>query len=60
MGFCCSKTRIPRLQNKAVLKRLLSLDFVKLSKKNIGTPGFGKADVVNEYVEKYEMKTPKK
>lgn len=49
-----------KAKNKTVLKRLLSLDFVKLSKKNIGTPGFGKADVVNEYVEKYEMKTPKK
>lgn len=49
-----------KAKNKTVLKRLLSLDFAKLSKKNIGTPGFGKADVVNEYVEKYEMKTPKK
>lgn len=43
-----------KAKNKKVLKRLLALDFVKLSKKNIGTPGFGKADVVFEYTEKYE------
>jgi hypothetical protein len=30
-------------------KKLMGLDFEKLSKKNIGIPGFGKADVVQEY-----------
>ena len=33
----------------AVLKKLLALDFVTLSKKNISTPGFGKGDVVDAY-----------
>ena len=42
-----------KAKNKKTLKRLLAIDFVKLSKKNIGTPGFGKADVVAEYEEKY-------
>lgn len=38
-----------KAKNKKVLKKLLSLNFDKLSKKNIGIPGFGKADVVQEY-----------
>ena len=45
-----------KAKNKKTLKRLLAIDFVKLSKKNIGTPGFGKADVVAEYEEKYGNK----
>lgn len=36
-----------------ILERLLNLDFVKLSRKNIGTPGFGKGDVVQEYLNCY-------
>ena len=39
-----------KAKNKQILEKLLSLDFVKLSKKNIGIPGFGKADVVQEYL----------
>lgn len=39
------KARTPR-----ALRVLLNLDFVALSQKNIGTPGFGKADVVAAYV----------
>jgi hypothetical protein len=38
-----------KAKNQEALKRLLQIDFVKLSKKNIGLPGFGKADVVAEY-----------
>jgi predicted RNA methylase len=36
-----------------VLKNLLALDFVALSKKNISTPGFGKGDVVDAYTSIY-------
>lgn len=43
-----------KAKNKKTLKRLLSLDFTKLSQKNIGTPGFGKADVIAEYIDRYE------
>lgn len=43
-----------KAKDKAVLDNLLSLDFTKLSKKNIGTPGFGKADVVQEYISIFE------
>lgn len=39
-----------KAKNKKVLSKLLSLDFYKLSKKNIGIPGFGKADVIQEYI----------
>lgn len=38
-----------KAKNEDVLNNLLSLDFEKLSKKNIGIPGFGKADVIEEY-----------
>ena len=34
----------------SVLRRLLSIDFEALSQNNTITPGFGKADVVKEYV----------
>ncbi len=39
-----------KAKNKKILRKLLSLDFDKLSRKNIGIPGFGKADVVQEYL----------
>ena len=32
------------------LEKLMKLDFVELSKKNSGIPGFGKADVIQEYI----------
>lgn len=35
-------------------KNLLKLDFAKLAKKNTVVPGFGKADVVEEYMKTYE------
>lgn len=38
-----------KAKNKKILHKLMSMDFVKLSKKNSGIPGFGKADVVEEY-----------
>ena len=38
-----------KASSKEVLDKLLSMDFVKLSKSNLGLPGFGKADVVKEY-----------
>jgi hypothetical protein len=38
-----------KAHSKRALRILLSLDFDALSKKNIGTPGFGKADVVDAY-----------
>lgn len=38
-----------KAKTPAALEKLKSLDFEALSKKNSGTPGFGKADVVQEY-----------
>lgn len=38
-----------KAKNEVVRNRLLNLDFEKLSKKNTVIPGFGKADVVQEY-----------
>lgn len=38
-----------KAKNKETLDKLKKLDFVKLSRKNIGIPGFGKADVVQEF-----------
>lgn len=43
-----------KANDEQTLKNLMNLDFVKLSKKNIGTPGFGKADVVKEYRENFK------
>ena len=43
-----------RAKNKTVLERLKKIDFCKLSKKNTSTPGFGKADVVEEYSSLYD------
>jgi len=42
-----------KAKNPKVLSDLLKIDFEKLSKKNIGIPGFGKADVVEEYKKLY-------
>lgn len=38
-----------KARTPAILERLNKLDFVALSKKNSGIPGFGKADVIKEY-----------
>jgi hypothetical protein len=38
-----------KANNDIVLEKLKALDFVKLSLKNSGIPGFGKADVIEEY-----------
>jgi hypothetical protein len=38
-----------KAKNKKARSNLEQIDFVKLSLKNIGIPGFGKADVVKEY-----------
>ena len=43
-----------KANSKKVLNNLLSLDFEKLSKKNIRIPGFGKADVIEEYNNKFK------
>lgn len=39
-----------KAKNKEILEKLKQLDFTKLSKKNIGIPGFGKADVILEFL----------
>lgn len=39
-----------KANDKKTLENLLVLDFTKLSKNNTGVPGFGKADVVKEYI----------
>lgn len=39
-----------KAKNEDILEKLKNIDFVKLSKKNIGIPGFGKADVIEEYL----------
>jgi hypothetical protein len=38
-----------KAKTPAALEKLNKLDFVELSKKNSGIPGFGKADVIQEY-----------
>lgn len=38
-----------KAKNKDVLDKLLKLDFEKLSRKNTTIPGFGKADIIEEY-----------
>jgi len=43
-----------KAKNKRILNRLLKIDFTKLSKKNTSIPGFGKADVIEEYTNIYE------
>ena len=42
-----------KAKNKKVLSRLKNLDFEALSRKNSTIPGFGKADVVEEYERLY-------
>ena len=44
-----------KAKNKKVLSRLKKLDFETLSRKNSTIPGFGKADVVEEYERLYPM-----
>lgn len=39
-----------------ILNQLLKLDYETLSKKNISTPGFGKADVIEAYNKLYSKK----
>ncbi len=43
-----------KANNDIILERLKKIDFDKLSKNNTSTPGFGKADVVKEYMSLYE------
>ena len=38
-----------KASNEEVLRKLLNIDYKKLSLKNTGIPGFGKADVIKEY-----------
>lgn len=45
-----------KANNKEILERLIHLDFEKISKNNTSTPGFGKADVINEYNRKFKNK----
>jgi len=40
-------------KTKAIAERLYGMDFAKLSRKNSTIPGFGKADVVEEYISLY-------
>ena len=42
-----------KTKTKKVLKRLQSIDYTKLSLKNTSTPGFGKADIIEAYTQKY-------
>ena len=44
-----------KAKDKETLEKLKSIDFEKLSKKNIGIPGFGKADVVQEFISIYGL-----
>lgn len=46
-----------KTSNEKILKRLQNMDFEKLSKKNTSTPGFGKADVIEEYNRLYDNVT---
>ena len=55
----CERTKqwiLFRGKNKIITNRLIELDFEKLSKKNINIPGFGKADVIEEYKRIYREK----
>lgn len=42
-----------KAKNEEILNRLMSLDFEALSLKNTSTPGFGKADVVEAYEQRF-------
>ncbi len=43
-----------KARDKETKENLLKLDFAKLAQKNTIVPGFGKADVVEEYIRTYE------
>lgn len=43
-----------KAKNKKVLSNLKKINFEKLSLKNTSVPGFGKADVIKEYISLYE------
>lgn len=43
-----------KARDEETRKNLIKLNFVKLAQKNTVVPGFGKADVVEEYVRTYE------
>lgn len=45
-----------KAKNKKVLNRLLKINFEELSILNTSTPGFGKADIVRYYKDKYDRK----
>lgn len=45
-----------KAENKKILSRLMKIDYEKLSQKNSTIPGFGKADVVEEYERLYPTK----
>ena len=42
-----------KANNNNTLEKLKNIDFEKLSKKNTTIPGFGKADVVKEFLSKF-------
>ena len=44
-----------KAKNEEAFNRLMAIDYDRLSKKNITIPGFGKADVINEYERLYEQ-----
>lgn len=44
-----------KAKNEEILNKLLNIDFHSLSLKNSNTPGFGKADLIQEYIKKYEQ-----
>lgn len=44
-----------KAKSPQVLENLNKLDFIKLSLKNTGIPGFGKADVVSEYIKTFGL-----
>lgn len=41
-------------RNKTISKRLRKIDYERLSKMNTTIPGFGKADLIKEYIDKYD------
>jgi len=49
-----------KAKNDEIKRRLLSIDYDKLSHKNISIPGFGKADVITEYEELFGEYTESK
>lgn len=52
----CEKNKqwiLIKAKNKKVLKNLWDIDYESLAMLNTTTPGFGKADLINHYIEKY-------